>query len=95
MCSYFNAKTWFQEVDRYGMEKVGKVRTRVRCASWGTRPNQRCLQLLVANKVDLTDKRVIDRAALQEMCDAQNIQFLEVRPDARLMHAAPLTVPSR
>ena len=26
MCSYFNAKTWFQEVDRYGMEKVGKVR---------------------------------------------------------------------
>lgn len=45
MCSYFNAKTWFQEVDRYGMEKVGKVRMHacslcVWCV-WGTGPDRR------------------------------------------------------
>ena len=53
------------------------------CALHGRRGRRaglrRRAQILVANKVDLVDKRVVDRAALQEMSETHGVEVIEVR----------------
>lgn len=48
-------------------------------------PLAHAAQVLVATKLDLVDKRVVDRAALQELCEKRNIEFLEARVLAHLV----------